>query len=98
MDPQIECLGNRPEFRAGSGWEDCMPTVGPFEALVMLLGFLVSFGFLAWPAWRICAKAGFPGALGLLILVPLVNLLLLYFLAFADWPVMQRHKPHAGIE
>jgi hypothetical protein len=75
-----------------------MPNVGPFEALVMLLGFLVSLGFVAWPAWRVCSKAGFPGALGLLIVVPLVNLFLLYFLAFADWPVMQRRTPHSRLE
>lgn len=38
------------------------------------------------PVWRICKRAGYPGALGLLILVPLLNLGLLYFLAFARWP------------
>ncbi|TGN40430.1 hypothetical protein [Marinobacter confluentis] len=38
------------------------------------------------PVWRICQRAGYPGLLGLLILIPMVNLGLLYFLAFADWP------------
>lgn len=38
------------------------------------------------PAWRICQRAGYPGWMGLLILVPLVNLFLLYFLAFSQWP------------
>lgn len=38
------------------------------------------------PAWRICQRTGYPGLLGVLILVPLVNLALLYFIAFADWP------------
>lgn len=37
------------------------------------------------PFWRICTKTGFPGALSLLMLVPLVNLGLLYFLAFSPW-------------
>ena len=47
---------------------------------------------LAWaaivvvPFWRICEKAGYSGALSLLILVPLVNVGLLYFLGFANWP------------
>ncbi|WP_404362761.1 hypothetical protein [Marinobacter sp.] len=39
------------------------------------------------PAWRICQRTGYPGWLGLLILIPLVNLGLLYFIAFSDWPV-----------
>ncbi len=39
------------------------------------------------PAWRICQRAGFPGWMGTLILIPFVNLVLLYVIAFADWPV-----------
>lgn len=38
------------------------------------------------PFWRICSRAGYPGVISLLILVPLANLVFLYFLAFADWP------------
>lgn len=38
------------------------------------------------PFWQICTKAGYSAWLSLLILVPLLNLGLLYFLAFADWP------------
>jgi hypothetical protein len=38
------------------------------------------------PAWRICQRTGYPGWLGVLILIPVVNLVLLYFLAFSDWP------------
>jgi hypothetical protein len=42
------------------------------------------------PAWRICSKAGYPGGLALLFLLPVVNLVLLYFLAFAEWPLERR--------
>ena len=37
------------------------------------------------PAWRICQRTGYPGWLGILILVPVGILVGLYFLAFADW-------------
>ncbi|KMQ76216.1 hypothetical protein Msub_12426 [Marinobacter subterrani] len=50
------------------------------------LWMLVIAIILVIPAWRICQRAGFPGWMGLLILIPLVNLVLLYFIAFADWP------------
>lgn len=39
------------------------------------------------PAWRICQRTGYPGWLGVLILIPLVNLVFFYYIAFADWPI-----------
>lgn len=41
---------------------------------------------LVLPFWRICNKAGFAGALSLFILIPIANLIFLYWLAFAEWP------------
>jgi hypothetical protein len=38
------------------------------------------------PGWRIVRKAGFPGALSLLMLIPLVNIILLWVFAFTRWP------------
>jgi hypothetical protein len=38
------------------------------------------------PLWRICQRTGYPGWLGVLILIPVINLALLYFLAFSEWP------------
>jgi hypothetical protein len=65
-----------------------IPNIGPFE-LILVLALPV---LIVWPAWRICSKAGFPGALGLLIVVPLLNLALLFFLAFAEWPALRHEK------
>ena len=42
------------------------------------------------PFWKIFRKAGFPPALSLLMPIPGVNLLLLYILAFADWPSLRK--------
>ena len=39
------------------------------------------------PYWKIFSKAGFAGALSLLMLVPLVNLIVLYVIAFSEWKV-----------
>jgi hypothetical protein len=50
--------------------------------LSLLLVCLVAVIFM-----RICAKAGYPAALGLLFLVPLVNFVMLLYLAFARWPI-----------
>ena len=39
------------------------------------------------PAWRIAKKAGYSGALSLLLLIPLVNIVVIWIFAFAKWPV-----------
>lgn len=38
------------------------------------------------PMWRICQRVGYSGWLSLLMLVPIANLGLLYFIAFSRWP------------
>ncbi len=40
--------------------------------------------------WRICAKAGFPGCYGVAVVIPMLNLLLVLFLAFAEWPLERK--------
>jgi len=54
-----------------------------------LLWMLIMALIIVIPAWRICARAGFSGWLGLLAVVPIANLVLLYVLAFADWPALR---------
>jgi hypothetical protein len=40
--------------------------------------------------WRLCSRLGYSSWFSLAMLVPLANILLLYFLAFADWPAGPR--------
>lgn len=46
--------------------------------------------------WRIASKAGYEGALSLLMLVPLVNFIILLIFAFSEWPVQRRLRALAG--
>jgi len=64
-------------------------TPGPLELLILLFiaGFMVIVAVL--PFWFICEKAGFPGWYGLAALIPILNIALLFFLAFADWPALR---------
>jgi len=50
------------------------------------LGMIIMACVVIIPVWRICQRTGYPGWVSILILVPLVNLGLLYFIAFSDWP------------
>ncbi|MEA3407349.1 MAG: hypothetical protein U9R48_04625 [Chloroflexota bacterium] len=62
-------------------------TLGAVEALIVtvvgLLGFIL--GIVIW--WRIFSKAGYSGLLGLLMFVPLVNVIVLLYFAFGTWPI-----------
>lgn len=62
---------------------------GFFEMII--IGTIVLF-FAVIPFWMICSKAGFPGWISLAVLVPVLNIVLLFFLAFAEWPAL-RHLP-----
>ena len=80
-----------PMLFAYFGPDTMMPIASVIAAVV---GVVLS----VWPAWRICSRAGFPGALGLLIVVPCLNLVLLYVLAFAKWPAFADQKRRTNLD
>src|SRR6266436_8473273 len=55
--------------------------------LVSSLVGLVGIIFAVIVYWRIFAKAGYSGALGLLMFVPIANIVMLCVLAFGEWPI-----------
>ncbi len=59
--------------------------------LIIIFGFVIVVAlFTVIPFWKICTKAGFHGALSLLMLVPVANVILLFYIAFADWPALKK--------
>ena len=64
---------------------------GGLEILIILLIYPLLFIVPVIAFWRICSRAGFPAPLGLLMLVPVANIILPLYLAFADWPALN-HK------
>jgi uncharacterized membrane protein YhaH (DUF805 family) len=69
------------------------PEIEP--ALAIVLALLFAFVFLVVVAikllicCKIFSKAGYSWALGLLMLIPIVNIIMAFFLAFANWPVLK---------
>lgn len=47
---------------------------------------ILSAALLLIPAWRIADRMGYPGWFGLGIMVPMLNIALLWIVAFAKWP------------
>ena len=70
-----------------------MPHLGTTELIIILfiLPFVLLFSILPVIAfWKICSKAGFNGALGFLMLIPIANIILPLYVAFAEWPALKQ--------
>lgn len=52
----------------------------------MLFALAIAAVLVVLPFWRIFSKAGYSGAMSLLMLVPLANIVMLFVLAFSEWP------------
>ena len=67
------------------------PNVAPVFSLIFLIFIIplvliiVAIKILIY--CKIFSKTGFSWALGLLMLVPIVNIVMLFVLAFAQWPI-----------
>jgi len=60
----------------------------PTHLVILFLFLLPMSAVVIAPYWQIFKKAGFPGALGLLMIVPLANLIVLYVVAFSRWKTL----------
>jgi hypothetical protein len=58
--------------------------------IILFVVFCFTGPIMVIPYWQIFKKAGFSPFLSILVLVPIANLVILYFVAFSDW------KPATG--
>jgi hypothetical protein len=63
--------------------------IGPLELVVIFFGGILTILVQVIPFWKICTRAGFPGPLSLLMILPLVNIIFPFYIAFSEWPVMR---------
>jgi hypothetical protein len=54
----------------------------------IIIFWIVGLAIIIIPFWQIFKKAGMSGALSILMAIPLVNLVMLYVLAFSQWKVV----------
>lgn len=70
--------------------------VGPIQVGLAILPAIIIAAVAALiaivPFWKICSKAGFHGALSLLLLVPIANVVLPFYIAFAEWPALRNQQ------
>ncbi len=65
---------------------DMSMQVGPFGLIMGLIMCLIIMVLIILPYWFIFSKAGYSKWLSLLMGVPIVSIVMLYFLAFSTWP------------
>jgi len=61
--------------------------MGEFISLLVAIILVVAFA-IAW--MRIFSKAGYPAWCGLLMLVPPINVILILYFGFAEWPIHRK--------
>jgi steroid 5-alpha reductase family enzyme len=64
-----------------------MGHLGLVEIIMILVVPLILVLILVLPAWKVISKTGNSGALSLLLMIPLVNVVILFYLAYSKWPI-----------
>lgn len=85
--PQGAPLGGFAGPGGSGGPRGLLPMIPP---QVLGLVLLATLALTVFVFWRIFKRAGYGGLLGLLMLVPGVNVAMMLYLAFAEWPVLKR--------
>ncbi len=62
----------------------------PLMGSIELIGILLLSVIIIFPIWKILRKAGFPTWLSLLTVIPIVDLVVLYYVGLAKWPAQQK--------
>jgi hypothetical protein len=70
---------------------------GMYELMVIFFVVPIAILVSVVPFWMICKKAGFPPALSLLMLVPVANVVLPFYIAFAEWPALRQGHDDADL-
>jgi hypothetical protein len=63
--------------------------IGVFEWSLIVIASICAI-IVIIPFWKIFSKAGFFPPFSLLMAVPIVNILVIYYVAFAKWPALKK--------
>ena len=82
MEPMTQCHSSHCAEGAGAVF---------VAVLIMFVIFviLIITAIMILIACKVFSKAGYSWALGLLMLVPVANIIMPFVLAFSDWPVLK---------
>jgi len=72
-------------YSTGTGTVNTGALTGIFLTSAIFSLIVIIFAVIIY--WRIFSKAGYSGALSLLMFVPIANIIVLCVLAFGNWPI-----------
>ncbi|MCL4794638.1 MAG: hypothetical protein KJZ84_08750 [Bryobacteraceae bacterium] len=76
--------------------EDAAALLAGGGLLFVMLAGLIGLVIPIVCYWKIIGKTGHPAPLAFAFLIPMAGLVLLYWLAFSEWPVLPRRTAPAG--
>lgn len=79
--------------------QEVAPVMGAMFVLFVLLGLFIALLVTILTVWihcRIFSKAGYSWTLGLLMFVPVANIIMPFVLAFGDWPIYRELRRLRG--
>ena len=79
-------LGNQPAMNEGA-----TVMIILFALMLLFIALLIKV-LLTWAFCRIFSKAGYHWAMGLLMLVPVADVVLPLVLGFGDWPIQKEMR------
>ena len=79
-----------------AGFFDGRVHMGTFSVFHWLIILLVAFLWI-FPLWKIIERTGRPGAIALIAIIPLLGLVLLWWIAFARWPSQNSNAPGSTV-
>jgi hypothetical protein len=71
---------------------DMAPVFGGCFLLFVILFALAMFILHVVVFCKIYSRAGYPWAMGFLMLIPIVNFIMMLILAFSEWPIQKQVK------
>jgi hypothetical protein len=77
--------------------EDVAGLIAGSSILVILALSVIGILIPIVAYWKILDKAGHPGPLALLFLLPFVGIIMLYWLALTDWPSLRKPSAQAPV-
>jgi hypothetical protein len=45
-----------------------------------------------FPHWKMFQRAGYSGALSLLLILPVINIIVLFWFGFSEWPALRGRR------
>lgn len=63
---------------------------GLFDAITLLIFVVLPAVLMLWGAWHGVRRAGYNGAWVLVLLIPVINIIMMYVFAFSTWPIEGR--------